>query len=172
MAGVLRRAGTKVKTIVTNAANDYQTTFKEMWKGFVTSPEKSIFKLLAVGVVGYGMHECPQEQEYLAQLADYNNRLVLLPESVRSATATEYIQDIMAAKCQGRLSFYNFGLVSVATKSEEPADLRLFTKTTFNMGYFDSLLYFRDHICDIGFRGRWMRMDEAMVDYDINDDYH
>ena len=67
---------------------------------------------------------------------------------------------------EGRLGHQSFFLFSVVYSAHVNTDLCEFSKTYLSPRWSEYL----DRIVDVGCLGKWYYMDNAMLDYDINED--
>ena len=67
---------------------------------------------------------------------------------------------------EGRLAYRSFLLFSVVYSAHENSELREFSKTFLAPRWLEYL----DRVVDVGVLGRWHYLENAMLDYDVNED--
>ena len=129
-------------------------------------PAKSVFYLGALAGVGYLMKTNPTECDFRGQILECSNELLLLGDAIRNPNSNGHIQDLIESYNAGHIRRLNLGVCSLMWLDDYDATVDLYEarcKST-RVRWLDM----KDRIVDIGVMGRWLWLEKALIDYDIN----
>ena len=148
-----------------NALRDYKDVFVEAGKSAKLRPIKS----LIYGGIGTGITYCAYKSPSLAHFdsaaLENHHRLLMLSLRLRNPCSEEYINRVRQLVTEKRLGYRNLGIISLLYQTHSNKELKEFSAVFLSPRWVD----YADRIVDVGFLGSWYYMDQAMRDYDIND---
>ena len=131
-------------------------------------PVKSGVYITLLGTTIAALRTNPTEADYFATHTQNLLNLMLVGEKIRNPYSQAAMDNVAILKNEGRLKAYNLGICSLMCEREFSTDLGLFSA---NCKYVQPhWTEFHKSIIDVGVFGRWVNLDKAMVDYDINPD--
>ena len=147
-------------------ANDYKEVGKDILQDMKSQPIKSSLYIGAIGTFCYFWQHNPTEDSFRQQLVDKANDLLQLSDLIRNPTSNNYVQKLTRSYNEGLVRRFNLGVCSLIwlDNYDKGVDVYQAQCKSLKVGWLDM----KDRIVDIGVLGRWIYMDKAMVDYDIN----
>ncbi|CAI2354931.1 unnamed protein product [Caenorhabditis sp. 36 PRJEB53466] len=152
--GFFQRAGTSIKDYFKRMGNDYATVAKETVTGCKEKPLKAAVIFSGLGFLTYAYHTNPTELEMMDYYCAKRQQLVLVPNSEHNPATTRELVSRDFLISQNRLHYYN---------------LWIYSSQDTNLKDYPWVELWQN-IVDVGYLGRWHRMEAAFVDYDINTD--
>ena len=131
-------------------------------------PIKFISQLGLVGLGAYCWSQRPGMQSYTDELLKSSNELLQVSNLIRSKTSEAFVRDLVTSYYQNQLTCKNFGLFSVILKNDFPNDCDAYDKNCYYMQPRWKKLH--ERIVDIGMLGRWFMLENAMIDFDVNNE--
>ena len=147
---------------------DYKTVVKETGEDIKEHPLKTGIYLSILSVVGYLWKNNPSERSFRVELLEHMNDLLLVGDLIRNPRSDSHMQRLMWCYNNGQMRRMNLGVCSFMWQDNFPEEVDLFEAQCkpIMVGWLE----FKDRILDIGVAGRWLWLNEAMIDYDINSD--
>lgn len=155
----------------------------QYWKGLVTdyrdvflgviqqSKEKPIRAAIYGGLGGaavYSYKHNPNETDFIEQLRLYNIKMVLLDPVCQNRVSSQYLIFLERCYNEGIVRKLNLGIFSLLWLDNFDRALGLYKATCpFTQ---PELLTWHNRIIDVGFLDKWWKIEEKMIDYDINED--
>ena len=155
-------AGAYLKVI----AEDYKMVAIETAQDMKARPVKSSIILGILGSVGYLIATNPDETSYREHIISCSNDLLQLSDLIRNPSSDKHIHDIMWAYNQGRVRRFTLGVCSFMWIDHYSKDADIYEAKCkhLKVGWTE----FHKYIVDVGVNGRWLNLEKAMIDYDIN----
>ncbi len=131
-------------------------------------PLKAAFYISLLGITGYLAKTNPSLESFEGHLLENTNELLQLGKLVRNRKSDEHMQHLMWCFNEGRIRRLNLGVCSLIWKDNFGKEVDVFEAQckSLKVGWMDM----RDRTLDIGIAGRWLWLEKAMIDYDINID--
>lgn len=148
--------------------SDYRDVFVGVYK---QSKERPIRAAIYGGLAGsavYSFKHNPSESDFIHQLRSYNIKMVMVDPVCQNPVSSQYLIFIERCYNEGIVRKLNLGIFSVLWLDNYNRALGLY-KTTCSFTQPD-LLTWHKRIIDIGFLDKWWKIEEKMIDYDINED--
>jgi len=151
-----------------NIVNDYKTVFVEIGQDMKRRPIKSsiYISLLTTGGVMYKTN--PGAKEFHARLTESVTELMLVSDLIRNPSSAKAIDKLVELDSQTRLRCYSLGLFSIMCVKHCSPEVGLYASTCKYLK--PHWTEFHKTIVDVGVFGRWIYIEKAMEDYDINSD--
>ena len=131
-------------------------------------PVRSAVLLGAAASVGYVGHHNPSGAEFESCMVEASNELLMLSDAIRSPAADSHLRRLIEAQNAGCLRRLNLGVCSLMWCDNYDAGVDVYAARCRAIG-----VRWRDipsRVVDVGVLGRWLWLERAMVDYDINPD--
>jgi hypothetical protein len=148
------------------ATEDYRVVFKELGEDIRARPVSSALRVCALAAFGAVCLNAPSERDYIDALSTAESDLIECGGAVKRA-AVRHVNERLTLRDQGRLQHLWLGPVSIALRRDEPVQLHRFDAAYESFPHQVTTL--RGRFLDIGAVGRWLRLEQSMVDYDIDD---
>ncbi|ESO89105.1 hypothetical protein LOTGIDRAFT_106249 [Lottia gigantea] len=158
----------KIGNYFYNIYGDYKAAFLDTLQDIKDKPLKAsfYFSLLGTGAVFYKLN--PTEASFKELIIENANDLALVGEPIRSKTSDKFMENVIHKFNDGYLRYQNVGLFSIIYKTEYNKGLKLFNaQCKYAKPHWTE---FHKSILDVGVLGRWIYIDKAMENYDINED--
>lgn len=162
--GRLEKIGTYFKNII----DDYRDVAKETVKDMKEKPVKSgaYISLITASLVLWKTN--PGETEYHSRLTESVTDLMLVGERIRNPKSEAVINQLASYANDGRLRCYNIGICSLMCLKSHGPEVKLYSA---NCKYVQPhWTEFYKTIVDVGVFGKWVKLEEAMKDFDVNPD--
>lgn len=147
---------------------DYKAVAKSAVTYARERPIKFLSQLGIVGLSSYCWTQRPDMQSYEEELFKSSNDLVQISSLIRNKNTDAYIRDLISSYYQKRLACKNLGLFSIIIKNDFPKDCDVYDKNCYYLQ--PRWIKIHERIVDFGFIGRWFILENAMLDYDVNDE--
>ena len=147
-------------------ASDYKEVGKEILQDMKTHPFKSTVYISTIGVTVYFCKHNPTEDNFREQLQNNANDLLLLSDLIRNPVSDNHIQKLVRSYNEGLVRRLNLGICSLMwlDNYDKQVDVYQAQCKSLKVGWLEM----RDRIIDIGVLDKWIYMEKAMIDYDIN----
>lgn len=146
---------------------DYRDVFLDVGKQMKEKPLKaSIYGTLGASMV-YSFKHNPTETDFIEQLRSYNAKMVLIDPVCHSPSSSQYLTFLERCYNEGIVRRLSVGVFSMLWIDNYDRALGLY-KATCKFTKPD-LLTWHNRIIDIGFCNKWWKIDEKMIDYDVNE---
>lgn len=148
--------------------NDYRDVFLNVGKQIKEKPIRaSIYGALGGSAV-YSFKHNPSETDFIEQLRSHNAKMVLMDPVCHNPTSSQYLIFLERCYNEGIVRRLSVGVFSMLWLENYDRALNLY-KATCSFTKPD-LLTWHNRVIDIGFLDKWWKIDEKMIDYDINEE--
>lgn len=117
----------------------------------------------------YTSRQVPSESSYYGELLDWSNELSLVNKLEQNKVSKSHIERIIHLYANNRLRYINLGLVAIVLEKPTYPECKNYHNTCVHLQ--PRWWTFYNRIVDVGIYGRWLVIQQKMVDYDINDEY-
>lgn len=147
---------------------DYRDVFLDVLKQSKEKPLRAaVYASLGASTI-YGFKHNPSETDYIEQLRTYNTKMVLMDPVCQNKVSSQYLTFVERCYNEGIVRRLNLGIVSLLWLDNYDRALCLYKATcSFTQ---PELITWHQRIIDVGFLDKWWKIEEKMIDYDINDD--
>ena len=150
-----------------NIILDYYEVFTDIFKSARERRLRSMVGLIGAGAVVYLTKKVPDELSFHAELLDSANELSLVNETEQNRISKAYIEKTLDLYSHKRLKYVSLGVVAVILELPAYPDLKSYQQTCTHLQ--PRWWTFYQRIIDVGVYGRWVVLQQKMIDYDIND---
>lgn len=151
-----------------NIVDDYKTVFIEIGQDMKSRPVKSSIYVSLLTTMGVLFKTNPGPQEFQKRLTESVTDLMLVGDLIRNPTSEKALDELCDLNNQKRLRCFNFGLFSLMCVRNTNPEVGLYSSTCKHLKPHWTELH--KTILDVGLFGRWIYLEKAMQDYDINPD--
>ncbi len=146
--------------------NDYKEAGRDAWSDMKARPIKSAVYITTLGTVVYFCKHNPTEASYKVQLQNNANDLLLLSDLIRNPVSDSYVQKMRNAYNAGLVRRLNLGVCSLMWLDNYDPGVDVYPAQCkpLKVGWLDM----KDRIVDVGVLDRWIYMERALVDFDVN----
>ncbi|VDI51764.1 Hypothetical predicted protein [Mytilus galloprovincialis] len=151
-----------------NIFKDYRAVFDETIQDIKNRPVKASFygSLLATSIVMLKTN--PSEQNFQSEILECSNSLSTVGELIRNPQSDNHVTTLMTAMKDNTMKVRNLKFFTVVSMREYPIHSGLFeANCTYAKPHWTE---WHKSIVDIGIFGRWVYLQKAMKDYDVNPD--
>jgi hypothetical protein len=147
---------------------DYTTSIKDGFKSAQDYPVRAALYTGAVGGLVALNYTNPTYASYIQRVVEANDELGLISDTIRSKRADNLVQNVFRLHAQSRLRRQNFLVFSVvlAQRHADPTCIYEARCTTLNRFELSDYL---GRVLDFGIAGRWLALQTALVDCDVNE---
>lgn len=146
---------------------DYRDVFVGVARGAKEKPIKASTLGLTALAAYYCAKNNPSETDFYDRVIQHKANMVLVHESCLKPESAQYLTFLERCSNEGVLRKLNLGVVSVLWVTDYNKVVKLF-KATCEYTQPDFLSW-KERIIDIGFLGKWIKLEQKMVDYDVNE---
>ena len=159
----IRRIGNYFKRIL----DDYVAVGQEILQDMKARPIKSSIYIGLIGTSLYFAKRNPSEASFQEQLVNNSNDLLLLSDLIRNPSSDSHIQKLVRANNEGTLRRFSFGVCSIIWMDNFGKEVDVYEAhcKPLKVGWVEMMT---DRVVDVGILDRWIYMDDAMIDFDIN----
>ncbi|XP_063441201.1 mitochondrial import inner membrane translocase subunit Tim29-like [Mytilus trossulus] len=151
-----------------NIFKDYRAVFDETIQDIKNRPVKASFygSLLATSIVMLKTN--PSEQNFQSEILECSNSISMVGELIRNPQSDNHVTTLMTAMKDNTMKVRNLKFFTVVSMREYPIHSGLFeANCTYAKPHWTK---WHKSIVDIGIFGRWVYLNKAMKDYDVNPD--
>ncbi|XP_045157462.2 mitochondrial import inner membrane translocase subunit Tim29-like [Mercenaria mercenaria] len=149
-----------------NILNDYKDVAVETAKDMRERPIKSGIYVSLITTTVVLCKTNPGEKEYHSRLTESVTDLMLVGERIRNPKSESAVNRLASYANDGRLRCYNIGICSLMCLKSHGPDVKLYSA---NCKYVKPhWTEFYKTIVDVGVFGKWIKLEEAMKDFDTN----
>ncbi|XP_031638590.1 mitochondrial import inner membrane translocase subunit Tim29 [Contarinia nasturtii] len=147
--------------------SDYRDVFMDVIKQAKEKPIRAaIYGGLGASTV-YSFKHNPSESDHIEQLRTYNTKMVLVDPVCQNKVSSQYLTFVERCHNEGIVRRLNLGIVSLLWLDNYDRALGLYKATcSFTR---PELITWHQRIIDVGFLDKWWKIEEKMIDYDINE---
>ncbi|XP_071953719.1 mitochondrial import inner membrane translocase subunit Tim29-like [Antedon mediterranea] len=160
----LQKLGEYLKAL----ALDYKNVAKDTVSDAKARPIKASIYLIAAASLGYAAHRNPSLEFFNQELCEASNDLLLVGDRTRNLQSNNHVQMLLKYRSKNMIRRQNFVFFSLIWYDNYGSEVSLYNANCkhLSVGWLD--LY--DRYLDVGVLGRWLFLEKAMKDYDINDE--
>lgn len=147
---------------------DYVDVFKETYENGKNSPKKMAVIFSCIGFSWFCFQTNPDANNYRENIIKYSNDILLVAKPIRNPKTDQFLTSIETCYNLGLLRTLNFGIFSVLWVDNYSRELGLYPTSCSYLK--PRYVNFSSRVVDIGFVGKWWRLENIMTDYDINPD--
>jgi len=149
-----------------NIYNDYRTVAVEAAEDAKQHPFKTSAYFTLLAIAGYFMRTNPTRHQFDSQLTECANDIATVGDPIRNPSSEQHIQHLVCCANAGLLRRTTFGVFSLMwIDNYDPAvDVYEARCKLLKVGWFE----WPERVIDIGVLGRWIWLENAMIDYDVN----
>lgn len=129
-------------------------------------PVKSSIYVSLLATTGVLIKTNPGAKEFQSRLIESVTDLMLVGDLIRNPVSEKAIDTIVDLSNQQRLKCYNLGICSIMCIKNCSPEVGLYAATCKHLK--PHWTEFHKTIIDVGVLGRWIYLEKAMVDYDVN----
>ncbi|ETN75244.1 hypothetical protein NECAME_00655 [Necator americanus] len=169
ISGFFRKAGRSFVDYWCRIGNDYRIVAKETLEGCKEKPFKAGIYFTGLGVLVYAYRTNPTEASMLNDLRERRQTMTLLPISIHNKLSDDELAERSILLCQNRLHYYNLWFFSLLVRSTHDSSICTYESQDPNLKdwIWNEFFY---NIHDVGFFGKWYKLEQKFKDYDINVD--
>jgi hypothetical protein len=145
---------------------DYKSALVDVVQDMKGAPVKASVYITGLVSIATLVKTRPTETEFKVLLFNSANDLLMLSDAVRNVESDNYVTDTVLSIKDSRISFWNFGVCTLAYKHDFGRGLAIYESRCKHV--LPHWLEMHKHVADVGILGRWVRLKRAMVDYDVN----
>lgn len=146
---------------------DYRDVLYDVLKSMKEKPIRaSTYSTIGIGSI-YCAKNNPNENDFRDTVLHHVNDMVLVNETCHNPQSAQYLMFLEKCTNAGIIRRMNLGICSLLwlDNYDEACKLYKATCTYTKLDY----LSLKDRIIDVGFVGKWWKLNENMIDYDINE---
>ncbi|KAJ8040537.1 Mitochondrial import inner membrane translocase subunit Tim29 [Holothuria leucospilota] len=145
---------------------DYKSSTLDIFTDARDRPIKAAIYITGISVVGYCWSKNPDEKLFDEALLNASNDLLQVSDLVRNPDSNSHLQDLLEMRNKGFIRRMNLGVCSLMWRDNFGTDVSLFDSSCKHLKV--TWKEFPNRILDVGFHGRWLYLEKAMQDYDVN----
>lgn len=149
-----------------NIIDDYKTVAIEIGQDMKSRPIKSSIYISLITGAGVLFKTNPSVQDFNARLTESVTDLMLVGDLIRNPSSEKVVDELVELNNQRRLRCYNLGLCSLMCIKNCGPEVGLYAATCKHLK--PHWTEFHKTIVDVGVFGRWVFLEKAMEDFDIN----
>lgn len=146
---------------------DYRDVFLNVLKQTKDKPIRSTIYGGLIGSAIYSYKHNPSEMDFIEQLRANNTKMVLIASDCLNPVSSQYLIFLERCYNEGIVRRLNVGIFSLLWLADYDRAVNLFKATCSYTK--PELLTWHQRVIDVGFLDKWWKIDEKMIDYDINE---
>lgn len=147
---------------------DYRDVFVNTGTHMKEHPIKTAFYGITGSAAYYFTKRNPSEADFFNQLRQFNTDMVLVHPTCHKPEAAEYLRFLEQCNNAGILRRFTFGVFSVIWLDNYSRAVSMYKA---NCTYLKpQYLTWHQRIIDVGVLGRWRKLEQKMIDFDVNDE--
>lgn len=145
---------------------DYSEVLKEAIEDGRNHPKRTVF-LFTCSAIAYSCFKTnPDEIDFRENVTKCCNEVLLVGKPIRNKVSEDFLTSVETFHNFGIIRRLSFGLFSVIWVDNFSSDLGVYKA---NCSYLKPQYHtFFNRVIDVGFFGRWWKLNSIMKDYDIN----
>jgi hypothetical protein len=145
---------------------DYKMVVIETGQDMKERPIKAGIYIGLLGAIGFLGKTNPSEGSFREELLENMDELLLIGEPIRNPNSDGHMQKLMWCYNNDQIRRLNLGVCSLMWQDNFAKEVDLFEAQCkpLKVGWLDM----KERVLDIGIAGRWLWLNKAMIDYDIN----
>ncbi|KAK3594578.1 hypothetical protein CHS0354_006267 [Potamilus streckersoni] len=156
----------KICNYFLNILQDYKMAMADIGADMKKKPLKASFYLAGLATLGIMVKTNPSEQSFRCQLIDNTTDLMMIGNAIRNPKSSSHIEDQNKLALKGCLNYQSLLFFSVMYRTEFSSEVGLYeANCKFVKPHWTE---FHKSVVDVGLFGRWIYLDKAMKDFDIN----
>lgn len=162
------RIWNSVRDYLRNVYVDYKTVLLETAVAVQQKPHKGLLGFGIISSMYYAYRTNPSLNDFICALNANRLRVLLLSDLIRNPTADQYLNSVMQLFNEDRIRWMNCVFFTVIYRSE-------FSRADSTYEARCKILQprwwqFHERVVDVGAFNLWFKLDQAMIDYDVNAD--
>lgn len=150
---------------------DYKQAFVDAFQYARQKPVRVGIYSTVLGFATYSNVYNPDFGSYKENLLSASNTHSLISDLIRNKQSIAEVKRLMKLYSEDRLVRYNLCVCSVIMQQKHSTYNDSFEKHCSSIqSRWVYLKDWKERIEDVGFLGRWRRMDKIMIDFDVNED--
>lgn len=146
--------------------NDYSDVFIDVGKHIRDKPiRSSIYAAFGASIIYCAKHN-PSETDFIEKLRYHNADMILVDKSCHNPISSKYLVFLERCYNEKIIRRLNIGIGSFLWIDDYDRALGLY-KVTCKYTKPDYLTWHK-RIIDVGFMDKWWKLEEKMIDYDVN----
>lgn len=152
-----------------NVAMDYEEATKDLFRGCRQKPIKASVIGGSLLTFWYLYETKPDEHSFRDAYIRMHHDLTLLPDSNRNKASQSHRDRVTRCENAKTLRFTSLAIATLVWEDRFDAQVGLFSAQCdyVRPTYIDIL---QNRVIDIGFNGKWLSLEKAMKDFDIDPD--
>lgn len=146
---------------------DYKSSTVNIFTDIRDRPIKASVYITSLCVAGYLCSTNPDENSFDRALVNASNDLLQVSDLVRNQISDMHLQSLLEMRNKGVLRRMNLGVCSIIWRDNYGANLGLFDSSCKHLKV--PWKEFPKRIIDVGIHERWLYIERAMIDYDVNE---
>uniref|UniRef100_A0A1B6H264 Mitochondrial import inner membrane translocase subunit Tim29 n=1 Tax=Cuerna arida TaxID=1464854 RepID=A0A1B6H264_9HEMI len=159
---VLEKWGTYWKDLI----KDYTDVLKDTIEDSKKYPRKTLGILSLFGFVFLSCKTNPDDISYRENVLKCSNDVLLVGKAIRNPNTDQFLTAVENCYNLGVIRRLSFGIISVMWIDNYSSELGIFKAECSYLK--PQYLTFSSRLIDIGFFGKWWKLEKIMKDYDIN----
>ncbi|KAK3090068.1 hypothetical protein FSP39_008932 [Pinctada imbricata] len=151
-----------------NIYHDYKTAGLETLQDCKEKPVKATVYIGSLLTLFTLYKTNPRESDYEEALIEGTNEMLLIGKDIRNPNTDKYLFSILDAKRDRRLRYTSLLFFSIVYFDTCSSDAKIFEGTCKLVK--PHWTEFHRHIADVGVFNRFIYLNKAMIDYDVNTD--
>ncbi|OWF38146.1 mitochondrial import inner membrane translocase subunit Tim29-like [Mizuhopecten yessoensis] len=158
----------KIANYFNTLLRDYHMVYKETLRDMKDRPLKASVYLSLLATVGVLIktNPSPSKLDYEARLVENHNDVGVVGVPVRNPESVKFLHKVFAAHKDCKLKIYNLYLLTLARIDTGSTEVDQFASKCKQIK--PHWTEFHKSIVDVCIFGRWIHLERAMVDYDVN----
>ncbi|KAL3869602.1 hypothetical protein ACJMK2_042269 [Sinanodonta woodiana] len=156
----------KICNYFLNILQDYKLAMVDIGADMKKKPLKASVYLAGLATLGIMVKTNPNETNFRCQLVDHTTDLMMIGNAIRNPTSSSYIEDQTKLAMKGCLKYQSLVFFSVMYRTDFSSEVGLYeARCKLVKPHWTE---FHKSVVDVGLFGRWIFLDKAMQDFDIN----
>lgn len=146
---------------------DYRDVFANVGQQMKEKPIRSSIYCSLIAATWYSAKHNPSEIEFYDRLRKHNTEMILVNQTCHNTVSAEHLKFLERSVNAGIVRKLNLGVCSMLWLDNYDKAIALYQATcTYTQP--DYLTWYK-RVIDIGFLDKWWKLEEKMIDYDVNE---
>ncbi|OQV21705.1 putative Uncharacterized protein C19orf52 [Hypsibius exemplaris] len=147
-------------------ADDYKNVAKDALVDAKSRPWRSSVILAGATAAYFAWQNNPPERSFVDALLESNNDLIQVPATARNSVSECFLVSAHRFRSADRLKYVNIGLCSLMLHEDFNRSCDVYQAHCKYL--LPSVFTFYDRLVDVGVFNRWIRLERAMENFDVN----
>ncbi|XP_029640872.1 mitochondrial import inner membrane translocase subunit Tim29 [Octopus sinensis] len=157
----------KIGNYFHNIYSDYKVVAIETAESMREKPLKASAYITFLSAIGFLIKSNPNENSFTYSLMESANRLALVGQAIRSPKTEKHLRELVSNMRDSKLVHINLGVCSFMYEDNYTQGLGLYVAQCGKLK--TPWLEIYKNIVDVGINGYWIYLEDAMKDYDVNE---